>query len=157
MGATIHKQPAAGERGTTYMDNVVVVPEEEGALGDLKVGRGDTLGEGGEEGASHCVKLLWANQLQHLLQLVQHQHLLARRGPGPVPNDALNDRDARVHVLLHILGHAVGQLLVVQADALWSVQGQQGTAQEDDMLLLQRESKPARGEGGGLMMRRGGV
>ena len=68
--------------------------------------------------------------------------LLPRRGPRPVPEDAVADSDGRLRVFLHVLRDAVGQLLVVKAHALGAVQRDERTAQEDDVLLLQgqRES-----------------
>mmetsp|Transcript_13315 Transcript_13315/g.39612 ORF Transcript_13315/g.39612 Transcript_13315/m.39612 type:complete len:303 (+) Transcript_13315:741-1649(+) len=84
-------------------------------------------------------ELLAAHELEDLLELGQDQHLLGAAAPRPEPDDALQDGDGRVRVLLHVLHDAVAELLVVEAHALGLVQRDERALQEHEVLLLQRD------------------
>lgn len=62
----------------------------------LKVLAGDATREEVEQLVLDIRNLIWSHQqLQHLLQLVQEDDLLARASPWPVPNEALIGRRRR--------------------------------------------------------------
>mmetsp|Transcript_13026 Transcript_13026/g.38247 ORF Transcript_13026/g.38247 Transcript_13026/m.38247 type:complete len:450 (-) Transcript_13026:566-1915(-) len=120
-------------------DHVLVVPEEERALRHLEVGRADAVRHLGEEGLHDEVELVGVDHLEDLLNLVEEEHLLGRVGEGPEGEDGLEHGHGELGVLLHELGHAVAQLLVVDADELDLVQRQQRAHQEGLVLVLERE------------------
>ena len=53
---------------------MLIVPQEQGALGDLEVLAAEALGNALEKLVKQLVQLLIANELHDLLQLVQVQH-----------------------------------------------------------------------------------
>jgi hypothetical protein len=67
-----------------HVRDVLVVPEEEGALRHLEVRAADRLADLLEQGLQQGLELLRLRQLQNLLQLVQVQNLLARIRDRPV-------------------------------------------------------------------------
>mmetsp|Transcript_39496 Transcript_39496/g.102232 ORF Transcript_39496/g.102232 Transcript_39496/m.102232 type:complete len:344 (+) Transcript_39496:133-1164(+) len=117
--------------------NVVVVPEEERALGDLEVRAGYAQRQPPEEHVLHAVELRRLGELEGLLELVQEEDLLGGDGDRPVAQHGGDDVVGEARVLLHVLGHAVGQLLVEGSQALHLVQWDQGLDQEVLVLILQ--------------------
>mmetsp|Transcript_101351 Transcript_101351/g.205712 ORF Transcript_101351/g.205712 Transcript_101351/m.205712 type:complete len:292 (+) Transcript_101351:49-924(+) len=121
--------------------DVVVVPEEKGALSHLEVGARDAAGETGEEDVLHAVELGRLSQLQGLLQLVQEEHLLSRDGHRPIAQHRSDDVVGQPRVLLNVLGHAVGELLVERCEGLDLVQRDQSLDQEVLVLILEGQSE----------------
>ena len=129
----------AGEAAA--VDEMLVVPEEQGALHHLEVIRIEASGKVGKEGLADLSQLVRPEQLQNLLQLVEEKDLLPAAAPGPVLEEALEDGRRGVGILLDILDDAVGKLLVIQTDALGLVKGDERPNEELQVLLLQRDRK----------------
>merc|ERR1719217_1948111 len=68
-------------------DDVLVVPEEERALGDLEVGRADAERDAREERLEDERELGRLHHLEDLLHLVEEEQLLGREGARPVLED----------------------------------------------------------------------
>mmetsp|Transcript_9117 Transcript_9117/g.25675 ORF Transcript_9117/g.25675 Transcript_9117/m.25675 type:complete len:298 (+) Transcript_9117:457-1350(+) len=120
---------------------MLVVPEEQSALHHLEVIRIEAPGKVGKEGLADLGQLVRAEQLQNLLQLIEEEDLLPAAAPGPVFEEALEDRRRRVGILLDILDDAVGKLLVIQTNALGLVKGDERPNEKLQVLLLQRDRK----------------
>mmetsp|Transcript_68021 Transcript_68021/g.142042 ORF Transcript_68021/g.142042 Transcript_68021/m.142042 type:complete len:273 (+) Transcript_68021:345-1163(+) len=121
------------------LDNVVIVPEEESALGNLEVRTRDAKSQPAEENFLHTVELGWLRQLQSLFELVQEQDLFRRDGEGPVPEHGCDDFVGQAWILLDVLSHAVGQLLIEGYQRFDLVQGDESLDQEVLVFILQRQ------------------
>ena len=122
--------------------DVLVVPEEERTLGDLEVVAHDGALDHIEEWHEQVVELLGLRQLQDLLQLAQEEHLLLRVGLRPEAQERLEHGRRERWVLLHELGDAVGERLVVECHALRLVHRQERVLEELHMFVLQGEREP---------------
>lgn len=121
---------------------VLIVPQEQRALRDLKVLTSEPLRERLEERLVDLLQLVASHQLQNLFQLVQEDHLLRRARPWPVAQDTLDDRYGRLGVFLDVLRDAIRELLVVHRHALGLVQWHERAHEELQVFRLQwhRES-----------------
>mmetsp|Transcript_26440 Transcript_26440/g.55551 ORF Transcript_26440/g.55551 Transcript_26440/m.55551 type:complete len:418 (-) Transcript_26440:520-1773(-) len=134
-----------GENGVALLrderDDVLVVPQEERALGHLEVGAAYAARHLLEKARHHLCELWELNHLQDLLDLVQEEHLLGRVRARPEVEDGLEDRVGKLGVLFDELRHAVGELLVVHAHEAHLVERQQGLEEELLVLVLERQRK----------------
>mmetsp|Transcript_21723 Transcript_21723/g.59364 ORF Transcript_21723/g.59364 Transcript_21723/m.59364 type:complete len:270 (+) Transcript_21723:203-1012(+) len=120
---------------------VVVVPEEERALGYLEVGAGDAERQAPEELLLHAVKLRRLRELERFLEHVEEEHLLGRDRQRPVAQHRRDYVVGQARVLLDVLCHAVGELLVEGRERLDLVQRNQRLDQEVLVLGLQGQSE----------------
>mmetsp|Transcript_118593 Transcript_118593/g.342948 ORF Transcript_118593/g.342948 Transcript_118593/m.342948 type:complete len:453 (+) Transcript_118593:216-1574(+) len=123
------------------LHDVVIVPEEECALGNLEVRARDAESEAAEEHVLHAVELGRLRQLERLLELVQEEHLFGGDRHRPIPKHGRDDVVRQTRVLLDVLGHAVRELLVEACERLHLVQRDQRLDQKVLVLVLERQGE----------------
>mmetsp|Transcript_12392 Transcript_12392/g.30426 ORF Transcript_12392/g.30426 Transcript_12392/m.30426 type:complete len:213 (-) Transcript_12392:637-1275(-) len=102
----------------------------------------EALGQLLEEGLHDFLELLCLCQLEDLLELAQEQDLLLAVCDWPVLEQRLEHWFCELGVLLHELGDAVRQLLVVHRHAFGLVQRHKRSLEEHLVLLLQGQREP---------------
>jgi len=123
------------------VNEVLVVPQEEGTLDHLEVIRVKAPRQISEEGLADLIELVGSEQLENFLQFVQEEDLLSGARPGPALEEPVEDGCGGVGIFLDVLNDAVRQLLMVQSHALGLVEGDQSPDQELQVLLLQGDGK----------------
>ena len=86
--------------------------------------------------------LVCTKELEDLLELVEEEDLFGRAGPGPATEEAVQYSYCGLGVLLDVLDDAVGQLLVVEADALGFMQRDERPDEELEVFLLEGYGEP---------------
>mmetsp|Transcript_42707 Transcript_42707/g.106473 ORF Transcript_42707/g.106473 Transcript_42707/m.106473 type:complete len:335 (+) Transcript_42707:653-1657(+) len=122
-------------------DNVLIVPQEERALGHLEMRAVNAHRDAVEEGLHELLELLALHHLEDLLHLVEEEDFFGGVGPRPELEDDAEDLLGQVGVFLDELRDAVRELLVVHADVTHLVEGQQRLQQELLVLFLERQRK----------------
>lgn len=93
------------------------VKKEHKRNGHLEMKAVDAAANLAEQRNHTSAKLLFLSGLQNLLQLGEKHDLLRAIADGPVLQQAPNHRLRELHILLHELGDAIRELLVVRRDA----------------------------------------
>jgi hypothetical protein len=94
-----------------------------------------------EESITHKEQWLVAKQLQYLFELIHDKHLFGRGRPGPIPDEAVQDWDSCIRVLLNKLDHAIGQLLMIQRNTFGNMKWDQCALEKLEMLSFQGDCK----------------
>ena len=82
-----------------------------------------------------------AEEFEDFLELVHEEDLFLGGGPGPVFDESVEDGHGGVGVLLDELDDAVGELLVVERDALGDVEGDERALEELEVLSFERDGE----------------
>ncbi len=123
------------------VDNVLVVPKVERTLCDLEVLAVDAALELLEEGHFDLDKLGRLDDVEDLFDLVEEHDFLGRVDLGPVAEEAEEDLLGERAVLLEELDDAVGELRMVEGEALDLVEWDEDAGEEGLVLLLERKRK----------------
>jgi hypothetical protein len=127
---------ASAMKGPATNDRTV-----KGPLGDLEVLGGEALCELAEQGPHNLLELDRLDDVEDLLDLVEVHDLLGGVNLGPVAEEAEDDVLGQGRVLLEELDDTVGELGVVEGEALDLVQGEEDAGEEGLVLLLQGQGK----------------
>ena len=119
------------------VEEVVVLEEAHGAVGDLEVDAADALDDSLEELVDQVLDLVDLADLEHLLQLGQEEGFLDAVGEWPVFEQALQERDGQGSVLGQEEHGASQELLVELRASLDLVQGDDDVLEKDDVFLSQ--------------------
>ena len=134
-----------------YRQEVVILEEAHGAVGDLEVAAGDALDDALEELGDEAGELIDFADLEDLLQLGEEEGLLEVVGEGPVLEDALEELPGGLEeygegqgaVLAEEEHGAPQQLLKEEVAGLDFVEGDDDGLEELHVLFAERDCEAA--------------
>lgn len=123
------------------IDNILIVPVIESALGNLEVLAIDTAGELTEQRLLDLDKLAGVNDVENFFDLVKEHDFLWTVDLGPVAKQTTENLFGETRVLFKELDDAVCELGMVERQRLDLVQGNEHTGEEHLVLFLEGERK----------------